>query len=234
MKFCPKCKAQLDDSARFCLHCMTSLEEKEQILPPARKSRRWPFVLIASFIAAVALIFVISQGNPPKEVPETTELVNSTEEPPVSVEPSAIHCSVDGVTYYFRPATKEDHPTAISLENHYVLIAVNGTPSDGIYRVPSFVGDDMSALVSVVADGAFTDAQIIDLGYNVRYVWGNAFGSSLTDLYLHEDVLIARETFSGCSESLTIHCPSYIENTQGVLWSELAVEYGFHWQNEVY
>lgn len=151
-------------------------------------------------------------------------------------DPSALTQTVDGVCYTFRPATREDHPTAIFIDNHFVLTRVEGTPSDGIYRVPSFVGDDTSALVSVVADGAFAgvDAQAIDLGYNVRYVWGNAFGdNSLTDLYLHEDVAIDRETFSACTEKLTIRCPDYLENTKGDLWCDLATDYGFRWQPEI-
>ena len=45
MKICPKCKAELDDSARFCLSCMTSLDKKEQIHPPVPK-RRWVLVLL--------------------------------------------------------------------------------------------------------------------------------------------------------------------------------------------
>jgi len=111
----------------------------------------------------------------------------------------------------------------------------NLLPPDGVYKVPSFVGDDIHCIVAAVADGAFdgTDARVIDLGYNVKYVWGDAFkGCKLTDLYLHEDVLIEESTLSDCSENLIIHCPVYIENTQGLLWSELAGDYGFEWQEE--
>ena len=32
MKICPNCKAELDENARFCLRCMTSLEEKQEII----------------------------------------------------------------------------------------------------------------------------------------------------------------------------------------------------------
>lgn len=42
MKDCPHCKAELEDSARFCLNCMTSLQEKKKTVPPARRSLR-PF-----------------------------------------------------------------------------------------------------------------------------------------------------------------------------------------------
>ena len=255
MKICPKCKASLDDNARFCLHCMTSLEEKELIPTTKAKARRWPLVLLCFLLLGALLFFAFFKGDQPQkrstptEAPkvseppdlnqpsETSESPESTETIQVSDDPSTITCSVDGVIYSFRPATAADHPTAITLDNHFVLIRVEGSPSDGVYRVPSFVGDDTNALVTVIADGAFhgTDAKVIDLGHNVRYVWGNSFGGySLTELHLHEDVFIDQAAFSGCTENLTIHCPDYLENTEGLLWSDLAVDYGFRWQNEVY
>lgn len=238
MKLCPKCKAVLDDNARFCLYCMTSLEEKEQIQPPIRQVRRWPLVLLPPLLLGTLLIAnMILDKEPPAGLTESPSIVETsaaigTTEDLLSV-PETVSQTVDGVCYTFRPATSEDHPTAVVLGNHYVLIQVEGPPPDGIYRIPSFVGNDTNALVSVVADGAFvgTNARAIDLGHNVRYVWGNAFGGyPLTDLYLHEDVLIDRVSFSGCTKNLTIHCPGYLENTEGLLWSDLAADYGFRWQ----
>lgn len=229
MKLCPNCKAELDDNARFCLRCMTSLDEKEQIPPPVLRVRRWPLLLLCCLLLSVLTVLIIVLCT---SAPEEPAVVPPSD---IAEEPAALTHTVDGVTYAFRPATKADHPTAVTLDNHFVLIRVVGIPSDGIYRVPTFAGSDTTALVSVVADGAFagTNAQAIDLGHNVRYVWGNAFGGNpLTDLYLHEDVLIDRAAFSGCTESLTIHCPDYLENTEGDLWSDLAVNYGFRWQPE--
>lgn len=229
MKLCPNCKAALDDNARFCLCCMTSLEEKEQIPPPTHRIRRWPLVLLCCLLSGVLLIFVIfSNTNPPKETAAPSN-------PTISEDAPLRTCTVDGVQYTFRPATEEDHPTAISLSNYFVLIRVEGKPSDGIYRVPSFVDNDLNALVTVIADGAFagTNARAIDLGHNVRFVWSNAFGGyPLTDLYLHTDVLIDQKAFSGCDKNLTIHCPEFLENTKGILWSELATDCGFRWQPE--
>lgn len=242
MKICPNCKSELNDHSHFCLHCMTSLEEKEQIKPPVRKPRRWPLVLIGCLVLGALLLLIITLTRPAPQEEDTTGQTGTPKETsstaPTDIADQVVtHAqTVDGVRYTFRPATREDHPSAISLYNYFVLIRVEGTPSDGIYRIPSFVNDDMNLLVTVVAEGAFdgTDAQAIDLGYNVRYVWGNAFGGyALTDLYLHDDVLIEETAFSGCTESLTIHCPSYLENTEGVLWSELAADYGFQWQDAI-
>ena len=235
MKNCPKCNAELEDNAHFCLRCMTSLEEKEQIQPPMRPMRRWPLVLICLLALGALLIalfiWVLPSEDGQKEAPETT---GATETPTTAPGDSAtVSCTDGGVTYTFRPATREDHPTAIWLDNYFVLIRVEGTPVGGTYFVPSFVGNDTHALVVAIADGAFdgTQAKAIDLGYNVRYVWGNAFGGyPLTDLHLHSDVLIEKSAFSGCSENLTVHCPSFVENTEGLLWADLAAEYGFRWQ----
>ena len=246
MKLCPNCKAEMDDNARFCLCCMTSLDEKELISPSVRKKRRWPLVLLCVLLLGIgsALVAFLINYEPqePKTPPdsgsnsatEDTEQSSATMSP--AEETSLRTCVVDGVTYTFRPATEEEYPTAIALNNKYVLIRVEGSSPSGFYQVPSFVGNDTNALVTVVADGAFdgTDAREIDLGYNVRYVWGDAFGgNSLTELYLHEDVFIDEMAFSDCEEELTIHCPEYLDNTEGTPWCELAVSLGFRWQQEI-
>ena len=74
MKICPKCKAELDDNARFCLSCMTSLDEKTQIPQPARKRRLWPFVLaFASLVLCATLIWrLVPLTQPSMEVSEGT------------------------------------------------------------------------------------------------------------------------------------------------------------------
>lgn len=241
MKICPHCKAELDDNARFCLSCMTSLDQKEQIPPPVRHGRRWPWVflcfLFAGLLAGLVFLLWCRAPEAPAETAQPTDSLLPTETLPSTADPdpSLRTYTADGVRYTFRPATEAEHPTVLRQNNYFTLIRVEGTPADGIYRVPSFLGDDLGALVTAIAEGAFagTDARIIDLGYNVRFVWGNAFGDlPLTDLYLHNDVRIDRTAFSGCTNELTIHCPDYLENTEGVLWSVLADQYGFRWQPE--
>lgn len=66
MKVCPKCKAELEDHARFCLRCMTSLDEKTPIPQPARKRRLWPFALIfAALVLAVTCIWRFAPAEEP-------------------------------------------------------------------------------------------------------------------------------------------------------------------------
>lgn len=54
MKKCPFCKAEIEDNAKFCLYCMSSLEKKEKINISNEKNKRWPI------LAAAVLVFVIT------------------------------------------------------------------------------------------------------------------------------------------------------------------------------
>lgn len=53
MKKCPFCKAEIEENARFCLYCMTSLEEKERLETPKENNKRWLLII------AAVLVFVI-------------------------------------------------------------------------------------------------------------------------------------------------------------------------------
>lgn len=54
MKTCPYCNSQVNDNARFCIHCMSSLIEK-QVIPNIVIIKRWPQILAA---VLVLLLFV--------------------------------------------------------------------------------------------------------------------------------------------------------------------------------
>ncbi len=55
MKTCPKCKAKIEDEARFCLYCMTSFEKKQTIEEPNGNNKRWPHRLVT----ILAVVFVV-------------------------------------------------------------------------------------------------------------------------------------------------------------------------------
>ncbi len=58
MKKCPKCKAEIQEEARFCLYCMTSFEEKQTIKTPKENSKRWLYI-----IATVLVVMLIIAGS---------------------------------------------------------------------------------------------------------------------------------------------------------------------------
>lgn len=67
MKKCPFCQADIEDNARFCVFCMSSLQEKQKIETKVKPKAKWPifaaiggvaFVVIVSLL--VALILIIS------------------------------------------------------------------------------------------------------------------------------------------------------------------------------
>lgn len=57
MKKCPKCGAELQENARFCLFCMTSFEEKQEIKYEIEKNKRWLF--LAAVLVLVLIFFII-------------------------------------------------------------------------------------------------------------------------------------------------------------------------------
>ena len=60
MKKCPKCGAELQENARFCLYCMTSLEEKEKIKTKTDKNYWWLYIIAAILVILLILVFVFS------------------------------------------------------------------------------------------------------------------------------------------------------------------------------
>jgi len=66
MKKCPKCKAEIQEEARFCLYCMTSFEGKQTIENKEENNKRW-LIIIAAVLAVVLVVISIvlfaSKGN---------------------------------------------------------------------------------------------------------------------------------------------------------------------------
>lgn len=58
MKKCPKCKAEIQEEARFCLYCMTSFEEKQTIENPKENNKRW-LIIIAAVLAVMLVVIII-------------------------------------------------------------------------------------------------------------------------------------------------------------------------------
>ena len=86
MKKCPFCGASIESSARFCLYCMQSLTEKEQIFPAKKRKPQWLLIIAATVVLALLSVIIwygplASKDGRPADSPGT---------PPVA-EPSHIH-----------------------------------------------------------------------------------------------------------------------------------------------
>ena len=63
MKQCPHCGAQLQQQAKFCLYCMRSLEEKQNITPKF-PCKRWLWWILGSvMLGLAALILLLALGR---------------------------------------------------------------------------------------------------------------------------------------------------------------------------
>lgn len=86
MKKCPFCKAEIEENARFCLYCMSSLEDKQEIVIPKEKNKRW-LVILAAVLVFVIVIFSICLALRNKS-PET-DLNTSTNDTNTILDDSA-------------------------------------------------------------------------------------------------------------------------------------------------
>ena len=66
MKKCPFCHADIEDNARFCVFCMSSLQKKEKIENQQKDNKRWLYILAAFLLLVFAFaitIFALSKNE---------------------------------------------------------------------------------------------------------------------------------------------------------------------------
>lgn len=66
MKKCPFCHADIEDNARFCVFCMSPLQEKQKIENQQKDNKRWLYILAAFLLLALAFaitIFALSKNE---------------------------------------------------------------------------------------------------------------------------------------------------------------------------
>ena len=98
MKKCPFCGAEIEESARFCLYCMQSLTEKEQILPHQKKKMPWVLILSAVIAALLISVTALLVGKLPSEeapsVGGTAGSPSMTETPDTPSDTEPIHTHI--------------------------------------------------------------------------------------------------------------------------------------------
>ena len=74
MKKCPKCHAEIQENARFCLYCMTSFEEKTPIEAEKENTKRWLYIIAAVlvFVLVGLGIFALAGKDNPSNSPGDT------------------------------------------------------------------------------------------------------------------------------------------------------------------
>ena len=74
MKKCPKCHAEIQENARFCLYCMTSFEEKTPIEAEKENTKRWLYIIAAVlvFVLVGLSIFALTRKDNPSYTPSDT------------------------------------------------------------------------------------------------------------------------------------------------------------------
>lgn len=83
MKRCKNCGAQIADDARFCIHCMTALNEKTELKPIKiiGRWRRYSAIALLLCLALILTVFALSfQGTdeePQDTPPDLSELVSA-------------------------------------------------------------------------------------------------------------------------------------------------------------
>lgn len=92
MKKCPFCGADIEDSARFCLYCMQSLVEKEEILLHEEKKKPQWLRIIAAVVAVLFVLMLVFSGKhtaPEKTLLQENQQLSSTptSEPTGTEEP---------------------------------------------------------------------------------------------------------------------------------------------------
>lgn len=76
MKKCPKCKAEIQEEARFCLYCMTSFEEKQTIETPKENNKRWLIIIAAVLVLILIVVGILLFAQ--KDTPNNEENDTST------------------------------------------------------------------------------------------------------------------------------------------------------------
>lgn len=202
MKTCPYCKAVLEDEARFCLYCMSSLDKKEDILPAARR-RNALLVGVAAMLAAALIGLLVWQ--PWRTVP------------PLPSQTDASAPTDSTVRYSYRTAERyRDYSASADVTEDAIAITGVTTPSEsGVYVIP----DTIDGHPVYKVDGlAFSDEAVRDtvktvvFSASVHRVDDNAFAAcrNLTDVYYcGEGIFISAFAYPAPEElngTLTVHC----------------------------
>lgn len=140
IKKCPHCGAEIEEQARFCLYCMTSLDEKEVLAPKPSKKRWWIYgsaVLLALLLILGLVLLLVPPKTPPTEEKQPNSSESAPEAPPVNDEAGS-SSELPDASVNNTPDTPTDQPP----ETPVVPGTVGGTPATGGEEKPTVDGEE--------------------------------------------------------------------------------------------
>ncbi len=233
MKTCPSCQAQIEDDARFCLYCMTSLDNKETVGSTAKRSKQ-PFIWLSAS-AVLCIIVAVTAGilltkNTPVDPLTITTAVTTVTTPSTHRTVSATDITTTtaveqapAVTYVYRPVESGDEFIAVGIErpeNGITIVDVETPAEDGVYDIPAYID---GCPVLAIEEYAFCRSAVAPTVKTVYFpttmstVNEFAFAScvNLSDVYYRGNIYIQGYAYPDKDKrtgALTIHCAEDCHN----------------------
>ena len=135
MKKCPFCGAEIEESSRFCLYCMSPLDEK-RVVEIKNKSRRTTVAVIASvlvLVIALTLLFVALAGNDDRNAGSYDDAASSAASDALdaSVVESNNESTNESTNESVDESTNESVDESTNNPSESVSESVSGDASDG-------------------------------------------------------------------------------------------------------
>ncbi len=89
---CPYCNSELQEGAAFCLYCMKSLSEKQDVTPPKKKPSKASIVIASVAIASIIIAIIVAvacTGNESDMGPLSGTFPPAKRPDPVTSQPTA-------------------------------------------------------------------------------------------------------------------------------------------------
>ncbi len=235
MKKCPFCKAEIADDSRFCLYCMSSLEDKQIIEFKKNKKRQLITVVLVVLLSIVSVFgvlwFALGKDIPHGLREDTVDTTEDTEE--VSAPSEAVYV-------YKEVKAGDDYNLFYSIpKGACVIVGVESSSSDGEYIIPDTID---GKTVMAIMEGAFCSDAVKDtvrkivVPGTVKRIDKGAFGEcrDLTDIYftgdsiyIYEDAFAPEAVRNG---TLTIHCSYDCDNMNMKYYRDICADYGAEYE----
>ena len=209
MKTCPKCGASLSDEARFCLYCMTSLDEKE---PAGGFAVRPLRARIAMLLLAAALVLggigwgiaalLAVQTSPAVAAAAPASAAASSRaasEASRSQTPSSAAASSRAASSAVAAAPQASRPSSGALTGTigYAVIVDEGKSGDCVYTLED------NGHLTVSGEGAMKDYGLL----------GGPWGNEVTSVTVEDGVTdIGKCAFANCRSLTSVTLPDSLKS----------------------